>query len=256
MYKVDYHIHSNFSDGQPSYKEIIDKAKKFKMDCIAITDHFDLYDPNPEVNKLKEEDLLLFFRRVKEYADLRNQRVLCGIETCTDFNGNLRLSDKVFNQCEVIITSPHYVEYEEEIIPGCYFDKNFWERYKEKVLNMAAKEGDILGHPEGYLPYGKMLIPNSTTYEERQELSRKISERYFDDEYLNKLIQNLKKSGKAYELHSITSTPRECVIEKLVKNRVSISFGSDAHVLEAACNTEWAAKMLKRFEGEELQFLK
>jgi len=40
MYKKgDFHIHTNYSDGKYSPKEIIEMAKKYHVDIIAITDH-------------------------------------------------------------------------------------------------------------------------------------------------------------------------------------------------------------------------
>lgn len=38
-YKVDFHIHTNYSDGQATPVEIVKKAKELDYDMIAITDH-------------------------------------------------------------------------------------------------------------------------------------------------------------------------------------------------------------------------
>ena len=38
-YKVDFHIHTNYSDGQATPVEIVKKAKELEYDMIAITDH-------------------------------------------------------------------------------------------------------------------------------------------------------------------------------------------------------------------------
>lgn len=39
QYKVDFHIHTNYSDGQASPAAIVKKAKELDYDMIAITDH-------------------------------------------------------------------------------------------------------------------------------------------------------------------------------------------------------------------------
>ena len=53
--RINLHIHSNFSDGKNSIRQIIDRALKINLDFIAITDH--LTDSWKEwVSKLKDED--------------------------------------------------------------------------------------------------------------------------------------------------------------------------------------------------------
>lgn len=255
MHNVDYHIHSSFSDGQPDYRQILDRAKELKLDGIAITDHFDRYDENERIRSVTDDELLRHFDAIRAYADKINQKALCGIETCTDFKGDLKLSDRVIKSCDIIITSPHYVEFNGELVPGEYYNEEFWDRYKTKVLNMARGPGDILGHCEAYLPFGKLLAPGATTYEQRQALSRSIAERYFNDGYMEELVNALKISGKAMELHCVTSTPRECIIKSCIDNGVRLSLGSDAHVLCGVGNTAWGAGMLEKLHGEDLQFI-
>ncbi|WP_027625146.1 PHP domain-containing protein [Clostridium lundense] len=246
MYFVDLHTHTKFSDGQPDYKEVINRAKEIGLKCVAITDHFDPYDPKDEVRNISEKDLIEFLKNAKSYGYSISQPVLCGIETCTDFNGNIRVSDKVFNTCDLIITSGHYVEYEGEIKKGEYFNDFYWESYKEKIINMGSGQGDIIGHPEGYLPIESMIIPNTTTYEQRKEICKLISERYFDENFINQLTKALIKNDKAYELHCATETPRISIIQSLMKKNVRLSVGTDAHVLQMVGRVNWALDILKK----------
>jgi DNA polymerase (family 10) len=54
---INLHIHSNFSDGKNSIKEIVKKAVESNLEFIAITDHFT--DSWKEwVSKLKNEDVI------------------------------------------------------------------------------------------------------------------------------------------------------------------------------------------------------
>ncbi len=59
--KFDLHIHSNYSDGQASIKEIIEAAKMRGLDGIAITDHDTMKGIPPARRYIKEHklDLLL-----------------------------------------------------------------------------------------------------------------------------------------------------------------------------------------------------
>lgn len=250
MMKADFHIHTSFSDGNISYVQILNKAKEIGLECVAITDHFDKYDGNLKKYELTEEMLARHFLSIRSHAEDIGVKVLCGIETCTDFYGNLRLDDRVLEMCDIIITSPHYVEYDDELVSGNYYDRCYWERYKEKVLNMARGQGDILGHCEGYLPLGGLLVPNTTTYEQRKDICKSIAEKFFDKEYVHELSSALTKSGKALELHCVTQTPRETVIESIAKAGVVFSIGSDAHVLAAVGNTSWGAGMLEKYNGK------
>lgn len=256
MQNVDYHIHSSFSDGRSDYRQILDRARELNLFEIAITDHFDKYDKNIRTGSITDDDLLNHFKAIRSYGEEIGQRVLCGIETCTDFKGSLRLSDRVFQSCDIIITSPHYVEYNSNLIPGNYFDKKYWESYKEKVINMAMGPGDILGHFEAYLPYDGLLVQGTATYEQRKVIAADIAERFFDDGYIEELIKAVKKSGKAIELHCITSTPREKVIRRIIENESCLSLGSDAHSLPGVGNITWGISMLDKYHGEALQFLK
>lgn len=51
MKKVDLHIHTNFSDGLLTPKEILEMAKKNKVEIMAITDH-DTFDGYREVKQI------------------------------------------------------------------------------------------------------------------------------------------------------------------------------------------------------------
>ena len=48
---IDLHIHTTYSDGTCSIKEILEKAEKLKLDYISITDH-DTVKGYDELNKL------------------------------------------------------------------------------------------------------------------------------------------------------------------------------------------------------------
>lgn len=250
--KVDYHIHTDFSDGEASVVRVLKRAREVELDCIAITDHYDPFDRHLVKPDITEQMLASHFRSIRSMAEAMGLNVLCGIETCTDFEGNLRLGDKLAELCDIIITSPHYVECANYPSPGDYYNESYWERYREKVLNMAGGQGDILGHAEGYLPLGAMLIPGATTYETRKEICRKIAEHFFNREYIRELSTALKRSGKALELHCATRTPRESVVAYMAQAGVSFSIGSDAHRLDAVGDTGWGMELLERVHGRLL----
>ena len=54
--KMDWHIHSTFSDGQQSVDELIINAERIGLESIAITDHFDINDSSLYYMRDKKEE--------------------------------------------------------------------------------------------------------------------------------------------------------------------------------------------------------
>jgi len=69
--KIDMHIHTNFSDGNLSPFEVIDKAKENGLDIISITDHDTINAYNDELFK---------------YAKDNNIKLINGVEISTKYN--------------------------------------------------------------------------------------------------------------------------------------------------------------------------
>ena len=52
---IDMHIHTKYSDGTYSVKELLEKAEELSLECISITDHDNCKAYN-EFENLKVED--------------------------------------------------------------------------------------------------------------------------------------------------------------------------------------------------------
>lgn len=242
---VDYHVHSTFSDGEKPVSALIELAEKLGIERIAITDHYDPFDPSLGKRRKTDEELFAHFEEIRSCARNKKVEVICGIETCTGMNGELRVSGACQEACSLIITSPHYVEGGFYFDKGQYFNDAYWGAYKRKLLNMASGPGDVLGHPMGYLPIGPML-GDGTTYESRQEICRGICSRYFDREFIAELGARLAASGKACELHGATGTPDENTVRLLHAQGVRFSVGSDAHAVNILGKNERAMELVQR----------
>lgn len=71
MAKADLHIHTTASDGNSTPEEIVDSARKHKLEIIAITDH----------------DTILGYRKARKYArKFDDIQLLSGVEITADFN--------------------------------------------------------------------------------------------------------------------------------------------------------------------------
>ena len=70
---IDLHIHSVYSDGDKTPKEILEMAEKLKLKYIAITDH----ENCKAYGELKKEEI----------RKLYHGKVITGCELMTSFNG-------------------------------------------------------------------------------------------------------------------------------------------------------------------------
>ena len=96
MYKKgDFHIHTNYSDGKYSPKEIIELTKKTDIDIIAITDHDTVAGIDEALKAGRENDLV----------------VIPGIELSTLQNGeSIHIVGYFKNEAEISIPFRHYLE--------------------------------------------------------------------------------------------------------------------------------------------------
>ncbi|MFQ9695537.1 MAG: PHP domain-containing protein [Zhenhengia sp.] len=85
---MDYHIHTQFSDGEADYKEVIDLSIERKLKSIAITDHFDPFDKtlrNKDASMKTFMSILIVLRcmqrikRLKFYVALKHVQISRGI---------------------------------------------------------------------------------------------------------------------------------------------------------------------------------
>ena len=243
----DYHVHTVFSDGERTAAEVIDLALAQGITHLALTDHFDPFDSSLNNREKTVDDLKRHFEAIRSYAKGKAINVYCGIETCCDDDGFMRLPNGTQQLCDIVIASPHYIEKEIACVKGGYFNDEYWKAYKAKLIAMATNSGaDVLGHPEGYLPI-KPMLGDGTTYLSRQEICRSIAEKYFDAEFIDELGDALVKSGTAYELHGATATPREWVVEHLNRKGVRFSMGSDAHAVNILGKNERAWELYKKY---------
>lgn len=224
MMKCDYHIHSTFSDGQLSVCEIVSESKKLGLESIAITDHYDPYDFSLVNREVGEDDLLRHLDDIRREGIRQGLEVFAGIEAGSDMQGNMRISDRILDECDIVICSPHYVDMEKTGRDA--FDPEYWDRYKTLLLAQALNDSDIAGHPEGYLPAPGL---EGTAFSERQIIRAQIAEKFLTEDFYQEYGKRLAKAGKAFEIHGASGTPRKWVIELLSSLGVIFSIGSDAH---------------------------
>jgi DNA polymerase (family 10) len=132
----DYHIHSNFSDGNTSIRNIVERAIKLRLETIAIIDHF-----WPSMGSTRGGAGLIRERRESidtmkgEYPQIR---ILEGVEVDINSDGTMAPVAGGLEQFDIVIGSIHWGS-----------DSRLWA---SAVTGAAERESfDILGHWNGYL---------------------------------------------------------------------------------------------------------
>lgn len=133
------HTHTDYSDGENSIREIVDKALEFKYEYIGITDHSKSasYAGGLSVDELKKQ--------IDEIDELREEfkdiEILKGIESDIGAGGELDYSEEILEELDFVVGAIH-----------SGFKKNVTERMKTALENPHLK---ILAHPTGRLLSGR-----------------------------------------------------------------------------------------------------
>lgn len=138
----DLHVHTDWSDGDYSLREMVDAAVEFGHDYVCITDHAE----GPGVfgdSGLSDADLC---EQADAIADLRDDvdadiEVLHGVEANVDADGEVgAVSDDVLADLDLVVASPH---------SGLGDDGG--DQTDRLVAAVEHPHVDILGHPSGRL---------------------------------------------------------------------------------------------------------
>lgn len=141
----DYHMHTTFSDGKNSIKEMIDTADNLGLKTICITDH--IWQSSKWFNKYCE--------LIKMNSINRNLNVLIGFEAkALDVSGNIDATEEMCNKADIRIGAIHRIpngnilnEYltREDILKNKKYAYNNWlQTTKNMIKNIDV---DIIAHP-------------------------------------------------------------------------------------------------------------
>ena len=101
----DLHMHTRWSDGRQSIHEMIEAAKGFGYEYMAITDHS---QSSTVANGLTPERLLNQIEQVREAnAEINGIEVFTGSEVDIRSDGTLDFPDEILAQLDIVIASVH-----------------------------------------------------------------------------------------------------------------------------------------------------
>jgi len=189
--KGDLHIHTNWSDGRNSIKEIVEEAKKLKYKYIGIADHSKTRVISHGLNK---ERLL---KQIKEIGKIKKIKVLAGSEVDILGDGSLDFSDNMLKKLDFVIGAVH---------------SGFKKDNTKRILKaMENKNVDIIAHPTG------RLINKRKEYKlDFDEILRVAKE-------TNKILE--------INAHQERLDLRDELIRKAVEKNVKLIINTDAHNL-------------------------
>ena len=134
----DFHIHTNWSDGNHSIEEMAMAAKNLGYEYIAITDHS---KSEFQAHGMSEERLEKYLHAIWEARKrIHGIKILAGSEVDIKPNGSLDYPEKILKKLDIVVASVH---------SGF---KSSEEKMTARVL-VALESGfvNILGHPTGRL---------------------------------------------------------------------------------------------------------
>lgn len=230
--RSNLHIHSNFSDGKNSIKQIIERALKLDLDYIAITDHFT--DTWKEwVSKLKDENI------ITEYLE--------EIKQCQNHIKNTGKKLVVLKGIEIDL--------------GCseqYIKKNIQPHNFDLILFEYLQNVDGIAFIKNIVNYWKRVFNNIQNYPI-------LGLAHFDPSFfihgtLDVLILFLKKYHIYFEFNpsypEYYSPKNERFFEKLRDHEIPVAIGCDSHSLSTLDNVKEPLEMIDYFNLEKnLQIL-
>jgi histidinol phosphatase-like PHP family hydrolase/predicted nuclease with RNAse H fold/dephospho-CoA kinase len=213
----DLHLHTDWSDGLHSIKQMCDMAVKLGYSYIAITDHSQSLRPSG----MSELDTLTQIKKIREMNVKSIIPILAGIEVDILADGSLDLPDKILKEFDIVIASVH-----------SHFNQPPFVLNERLAKALSNKYVNILAHPTGRL----LGRPGKPT------VGRNEMELDFDD-----LIKLCRSNNVALEINCFPER-FDLSLDKAkqaVTEGVKITIGTDSHSMYHMSCAKYALESLK-----------
>ncbi|GAB4112458.1 MAG: DNA polymerase/3'-5' exonuclease PolX [Candidatus Caldatribacteriota bacterium] len=211
--KGDLHLHTTWSDGMHSIREMAEAAKRRGYQYIAITEHSQSlkFAGGLTEQRLKEqiEEVYNLNRELKDFT------ILTGIEVDIKSNGSLDFSDEILSKLDVVIAAIHSGFKQESKINT------------ERIIKaMQNKYVNIIAHPTGRL----------IGYREAYELD------------MERIMQVASETGTILELnaHPERLDLNEIYCRLAKEKGVQIAIQTDAHSIEGLAMMDFGLAIARR----------
>jgi len=211
--KGDFHIHSSYSDGASSPREIALKAKELGYKFVGICDH----SQGLKVAKgLSEKDVEKKIEEIKKLnKKLRGIKILCGTEVDILNDGSLDYPGYILKKFDLVIAAIHYG-----------FKQTKHQLTKRIVSACKNKYVDIIAHPTGRL------------FGVREEYPLEWRE-VFKAAKDNQIALEINTYPERLDLNDLN-----CIRAK--KEGIKFALGSDAHFLDQMHSLRFGVAIARR----------
>lgn len=211
--KGDLQMHSDWSDGANTIKEMAEAARQIGHKYIAITDHT---GELRIAGGMDEKKVLAQMAEIdKINKSLKGIRILKGVEVNIRKDGTLDISDKVLAKLDIVLASVH-----------SNFKMPRQEMAERICVAMKNLHVDIIAHPTA------RVIQRRAGYEVDFE----------------KLLECAKRTGTVLEINSYPDRLdlNDVHIKKAVEAGVKLSIGTDSHSRTQLRNIELGIAQARR----------
>lgn len=202
--KVDYHMHTQFSDGIGSIQEYLQSAENRGLTSFAITDHvwktsYWLDDYFNEIDSVRESSSIKIFSGVEAKQ--------------ININGEIDLDSKYISKLDLVLGAVHALPTDTDYLfidPNKLSPIEILEVETESIISLIRnKQVKIIAHP--FIMYQK-YVDSPVPYEA-----------------IEKVVNCAVKNNVAIELNGKYSLPGIDFLKLALKSGAKLSFGSDAH---------------------------
>ena len=222
--RVNLHIHSNFSDGRNTIKQIVEKAIKLNLNYICITDHFSNSWKSKVIPTLRDDEKIKkyleeisYFQNYLSKTQLK-LTLLKGIEI--DLSSSQNYIIKLIEPTNFDLILFEYLESFE----GISFTRNILDIWKKSKTDKSNFPIFGLAHFDpSYFLYGNL------------------------DTLINFLLENdfFFEFNSSYPQYY--SRKNELFFEKIKDKKIMISVGCDSHHLSDLANIEEPFEMISYY---------
>lgn len=231
MYKVNYHIHTNFSDGKAELEKYVLESLKKEFNEIGFSDHLIILgDGKVGSNSMKIEKIKEYVKRINLLKEkFKNKiKIKLGIEV-DYFPFRERLIAKIINQFDFdyILGSVHRID---DFRIDAKSNLRIWNEMSEREIyntykkyfslvqkTVSSKLFDIIAHPDFVKVFN--FKPKRNIKQLYLKTIKKISK--------NNICIEVNSAGLREAVNEIY--PNKVFLSLCYKNNIPVTMGNDAH---------------------------